>query len=979
MAIDVENTISQLVANQFPDFYKEEGQLFIAFVKAYYEWLETSEFYADLDGDGNKETLVQNPSEAIYHARKLADYRDIDNTIDDFILSFKNKYLSNIQFNVATNKQLFIKNALEFYRAKGSSRAIDLFFKLVYGLEARVYTPSDDVFRLSDNEWTDERYLELLPDPSNINFVGKQVFGTVTGASAFGEKLIRIKRGSLYIEVLYLSGLSGNFQTDELVVAFDEVELGGTQYRNRMIGSLSSFEIQASNDGFIVGEEVAVKDGKGKKGVAVVTAVRNAVGVVDFNLIEGGWGYTNDAQVIGSKRTLRFDEIKNFENEDFFFQTQPFEIFNTVKQDLHRFYLNTSNTTSTDAALALDLGTELYITENDDIGNTIVWEGTLVDKSAADGYLVLNYIKANYANSSTGLIETDDGRDIANSFYSNTQNIQYLYSNVDSSSERYELEDLDGIDVSVEANVIAVSNVFTIEYTTDSDIAIAADTIFYQKDDVNQIYSRAGVANTFSNNATGQTFLNLQSKVGAFRTNRPFYILGDESSEPFTIVEMSNVNIGLIGTTSEELPFKLYANTYASNTALGTYAPGSANNRTSTYTTRANFTLSTFEEQETQFYYETTQRSGGPLILDTLDLSTIIYETANIDADDPGNSEFQEVAQGNTINYSNTTLLDALNYTTTGIEIGSIDSIVITAPGEGYGDDPFFIVYDPLTSHIDRHDFYIRYKDEGDAENLLKTFRVGEKIVVQGENDTKEARIYDFNIQTREIFARRLNWDVRVDDNVDTGANNVMNFSTQSEFRHGESITGTTSGVTAVIETVDETRMLPGPGQNADVKTTALSGNGFATAVRIINSGFGYFGKNYVNSTDTYEPGENLTLESTKTADKTISVKGFLGNQGIAPGTHPNRRSFLSSDKYLADNDFYQEYSYQVLSALPFNKYKKTLIDVLHVAGSKPFGGYVGTSEATVNITPTDTSVQFDLKSTSLFINQNTFYTATVA
>jgi len=977
MAIDVENTISQLVANQFPDFYKEEGELFVAFVKAYYEWLETKEFYVDLNDDGVKETLVQNPSSTTFNSRKLADYRDIDNTIDDFILSFKNKYLSNIQFNVATNKQLFIKNALEFYRAKGSSRAIDLFFKLVYGLEARVYTPSDDVFRLSDNEWTDERYLEMLPDPSNINFVGKQVFGTVSGASAFGEKLIRIKRGSLYIEVLYLSGLNGNFQTDELVVAFDEVELGGKQFRNRMIGSLSSFEIQASQDGFIVGEEVAVKDGKGKKGVAVVTAVRNAVGVVDFNLIDGGWGYSNDAQIIGSKRTLRFDEIKNFENEDFFFQTQPFEIFNTVKQDLHRFYLNTSNTTSTDAALALELGTELYITANDDIGNTVVWEGTLVDKSTADGYLVLNYIKANYANSSTGLIETDDGRDIANSFYSSTQNIQFLYSNVDSSSERYELEDLDGIDVSVEANVIAVSNVFTLEYTTNFDAAITADTIFYQKDDVNQIYTRAGVANTFSNTATGQTFLNLQSKVGAFRTNRPFYVLGDADNTPFTIVEMSNVNIGLIGTTSEELPFKLYANTYASNTSLGTYAPGSANNRTSTYSTRANFTLSTFEEQETQFYYETTQRSGGPLIIDTLDLTIAINNTDIIDLSDPGNSEFQEVAQGNTIDYSTTTLLDALNYTTTGIEIGSIDSIVITAPGEGYGDDPFFIVYDPLTSHIDRHDFYIRYKDEGDAENLLKTFRVGEKIVVQGENDTKEARIYDFNIQTREIFARRLNWDVRLDDPIDTG--NVINFSTQSEFRHGESITGTTSGVTAVIETVDETRMLPGPGQNADVKATALSGNGFATAVRIINSGFGYFGKNYVNSTDTYEPGENLTLESTTTANKTISVKGFLGNQGIAPGTHPNRRSFLSSDKYLADNDFYQEYSYQVLSALPFNKYKKTLVDVLHVAGSKPFGGYVGTSEATIDITPTDTSVQFDLKTTALFINQNTFYTANVA
>jgi len=99
----------------------------------------------------------------------------------------------------------------------------------------------------------------------------------------------------------------------------------------------------------------------------------------------------------------------------------------------------------------------------------------------------------------------------------------------------------------------------------------------------------------------------------------------------------------------------------------------------------------------------------------------------------------------------------------------------------------------------------------------------------------------------------------------------------------------------------------------------------------------------------------------------------------VAPGTHPNRRSFLSSDKYIHDNDFYQEYSYQVLTALPFSKYKSTLVDVLHLAGSKPFGGYVGTSEISLNITTTETSAQFDIRKFGVFVNENTFYSANVA
>ena len=35
-------TVSQLVENQFPSFYKEDGPGFVAFVKAYYEFLETT-------------------------------------------------------------------------------------------------------------------------------------------------------------------------------------------------------------------------------------------------------------------------------------------------------------------------------------------------------------------------------------------------------------------------------------------------------------------------------------------------------------------------------------------------------------------------------------------------------------------------------------------------------------------------------------------------------------------------------------------------------------------------------------------------------------------------------------------------------------------------------------------------------------------------------------------------------------------------
>ena len=70
MEFPVEKFISNFVQNQFPSFYQEEGEDFVLFMKAYYEWLESS-------------------GKPIYEARRLYDYRDIDNTLEEFLEYFQ--------------------------------------------------------------------------------------------------------------------------------------------------------------------------------------------------------------------------------------------------------------------------------------------------------------------------------------------------------------------------------------------------------------------------------------------------------------------------------------------------------------------------------------------------------------------------------------------------------------------------------------------------------------------------------------------------------------------------------------------------------------------------------------------------------------------------------------------------------------------------------------------------------------------------
>jgi hypothetical protein len=289
---NIEKRISPLIASQFPSFYQEEGENFIAFVKAYYEWLESTD----------------NP---LYHARRLPTYRDIDDTTDDFIVHFKEKYLKNIQFDTATNKKLLVKNSLDLYRSKGTERSIDLFFKLVYGTSAEVNYPAEKIFRLSDGVYEKPEYLEIGYSIYNIDYVGKQVVGQLSGAKAFVEKYIRRRAGKGYVNLLYISGRQGDFKNGEVIgLNINNQPTFDITKRTKLIGSVKRVTVQTRGRNFAVGDIVKfVNSDRGLGGLARVEAVNSVSGLVDFIFIDGGYGYTLNAESIISEKVLNLDNV----------------------------------------------------------------------------------------------------------------------------------------------------------------------------------------------------------------------------------------------------------------------------------------------------------------------------------------------------------------------------------------------------------------------------------------------------------------------------------------------------------------------------------------------------------------------------------------------------------------------------------------------------------------------------------------------
>ncbi|NBP56709.1 hypothetical protein EBU71_09290, partial [bacterium] len=275
----IEKYISPLIESQFPNFLREQSPLFILFVEEYYKWLEeNSSLYASYE-----DTLIDgNPN---YHIRRLLDYKDIDRTVDEFIVNIKEKYLKNVQFETNISKRRLVKAAHDMYGAKGSNRSFDLFFKMLYGTKIEIYNPGDNILKLSDGTWVVPVYLELTQSPRNITYPGRQVTGSVSGASAFVEYVITRNVNGKLIDIAFISNLNGNFITGE-VITDDGVFLNAP----KIVGSLTGINITVPGELFEVGEIVQVISPNGVEAFARVATIDSVTGVVRFSIIDGGWG-----------------------------------------------------------------------------------------------------------------------------------------------------------------------------------------------------------------------------------------------------------------------------------------------------------------------------------------------------------------------------------------------------------------------------------------------------------------------------------------------------------------------------------------------------------------------------------------------------------------------------------------------------------------------------------------------------------------
>lgn len=288
----IAKTPSIFIEKQFPSIYREEASELITLVEAYYEFLETQ------------------TNQSIYNVRRMFEYRDIDSTLVNMLIFYRNKFLKGLPFD-QDNIRFIVKNVMELYRRKGSKEGIELFFKMFFDEEIELFYPSYSMLKPSSSSWKVGRYLQLNPVEDVTVFsdiVNKKIYGSVSTAEAFVDRIYFIKANQSLLPVIFISSIKGQFIGSDVIFTTSPIrkEYGRVYGSLETLNSIETFDGTKDNK---VGDILNVSGDGAKGGIARVTDVAEELsGEILFEVVNGEYGYTQEGtSIIISNQSIFID------------------------------------------------------------------------------------------------------------------------------------------------------------------------------------------------------------------------------------------------------------------------------------------------------------------------------------------------------------------------------------------------------------------------------------------------------------------------------------------------------------------------------------------------------------------------------------------------------------------------------------------------------------------------------------------------
>ena len=295
---------------------------------------------------GAQATIKKYRANPVQNIQQLLEYADVDKTISGFLTKFRNAFLTSIPDTLDgdINKRNLIKNIKSLYRSKGTKRASEVFFKLLFNEEAEIRYPKDNILRVSDGKWDTKKILRCLEigNSEATNLIGQTITQannptdpSINEATAVvedifkfiicGQEVVELVLGDTSVNGTFIAGQTitgvNNINSDETI----SVTVTGI-IDNRVItndgalynsddsialtagGSGASLKIGSVGSGSI--QEIIVDDGGTGYEVGDVINFSNGNASAKVSVINGGVTLedgTGDGQLVLEEETMRGD------------------------------------------------------------------------------------------------------------------------------------------------------------------------------------------------------------------------------------------------------------------------------------------------------------------------------------------------------------------------------------------------------------------------------------------------------------------------------------------------------------------------------------------------------------------------------------------------------------------------------------------------------------------------------------------------
>ena len=273
--------ISDIVASQLPEFVRAEYPTFVAFVEAYYEYLNNN--YID-----------------------LKSVRDIDETLTDFIKYFKAELAHNYPVSASFDTERYLlKHIKDQYLAKGSEASYKLLFRLLYGKEVYMDYPGKQMLRVSAGQWQQDVSIFVRVDFGDpMTLIGKNISIQTTkkiSRDATTKKAINISTVTANIEnILHVSGNVYEFYLDRNFygeIFPNDVVKYKTQFQGQILPCTADIEVKKPGVLFRPGMVFSISSGEGSPLWFKVIKTDETGGLINVDIIKFGLNYKTDFSV----------------------------------------------------------------------------------------------------------------------------------------------------------------------------------------------------------------------------------------------------------------------------------------------------------------------------------------------------------------------------------------------------------------------------------------------------------------------------------------------------------------------------------------------------------------------------------------------------------------------------------------------------------------------------------------------------------